>query len=683
MKFILNKQFKQHIRGRLYCCGLQLVAALHVYKGNDDDYYSQLEKGGMIMEQVNLNSNTFPSHTSFWWHAIKKHAELGAALFSGLIIAFTWITEGTYSSTIESMLYIIAFVIGGFAKAKEGIEDSIAEKDVNVELLMIIAAIGAGSIGYWTEGAILIFIFALSGALETYTLNKSERELQSLMEIQPETATILSNGEERIVSAASLSIDDVILIKPGERVPADGIIMKGQTSLDQSAITGESIPVIKRIDEEVFAGTLNISGHLTIKMTKRSEDTVFQKIITLVQEAQEQKAPSQLFIEKLEGWYVKIVLLVGALLMVLPHFLFGWTWDETIYRAMVFLVVASPCALVASIMPATLSAISAGARNGILFKGGVHLEQLGSMKAVALDKTGTLTEGSPVVTDVETRSDMSQDTFINIVASIERQSTHPLAKAIVDHAGDMTFLEPEDMMDHSGWGIEATIEGTNWKVGKLAFFSEEDGFDLFQETYRQLQSSGKTIVLAADNHGIAGMIALKDKVRSESATMVNALKKRGIEPIMLTGDSEQTAKAIAEEVGISSYYANCLPEDKVKRLKELKKKYQTVGMIGDGINDAPALAVSDVGIAMGQGTDVALETADVVLMKNDLGKLTRAVNLSNRLNKIVKQNVIFSISVILILIASNFFQFLTLPLGVLGHEGSTILVILNGLRLLK
>ncbi|WP_420541719.1 heavy metal translocating P-type ATPase [Guptibacillus spartinae] len=637
----------------------------------------------MIMEQVNLNSNTFPSHTSFWWHAIKKHAELGAALFSGLIIAFTWITEGTYSSTIESMLYIIAFVIGGFAKAKEGIEDSIAEKDVNVELLMIIAAIGAGSIGYWTEGAILIFIFALSGALETYTLNKSERELESLMEIQPETATIFSNGEERVVPAASLSIGDVILIKPGERVPVDGVITKGQTSLDQSAITGESIPVIKRIDEEVFAGTLNISGHLTIKMTKRSEDTVFQKIISLVQEAQDQKAPSQLFIEKLEGWYVKIVLVVGALLMVLPHFLFGWTWEETIYRAMVFLVVASPCALVASIMPATLSAISAGARNGILFKGGVHLEQLGSMKAVALDKTGTLTEGSPVVTDVDTRADMSEETFINIVASIERQSTHPLAKAIVDHAGDVTFLEPEDMMDHSGWGIKASIEGTSWKVGKLAFFSEDEGFDLFEENYRHLQSSGKTIVLAADNHGIAGMIALKDKVRSESATMVKALKRRGIEPIMLTGDSEQTAKAIAEEVGISSYYANCLPEDKVKRLKELKKKYQTVGMIGDGINDAPALAVSDVGIAMGQGTDVALETADVVLMKNDLGKLTRAVNLSNRLNKIVKQNVIFSISVILILIASNFFQFLTLPLGVLGHEGSTILVILNGLRLLK
>lgn len=635
------------------------------------------------MEQANIQSNTYTSHTSFWWNTLKRHGELTAALISGLIIAFAWIMEGTFAPSVDASLYIIAFVIGGFAKAKEGIEDSFAEKDVNVELLMIIAAIGAGSIGYWTEGAILIFIFALSGALETYTLNKSERELQSLMEIQPETATVISNGSEMVVPASSLSVDDVILIKPGERVPADGLIIKGQTSLDQSAITGESIPVIKRIDEEVFAGTLNISGHLTVKMTKSSEDTVFQKIIALVQEAQDQKAPSQLFIEKLEGWYVKIVLLMGSLLMILPHFLFGWTWDETIYRAMVFLVVASPCALVASIMPATLSAISAGARNGILFKGGVHLEQLSSIKAVALDKTGTLTEGSPVVTDVFTRSDIDETTFMNIVASIERQSTHPLAKAIVNHAGSLNWLEPEEMMDHSGWGVEAKINGISWKVGKLDFFTDKDGFDSFQEKYAQLQSSGNTIVLAADQHGIAGMIALKDKVRSESATMVKALKKRGIEPIMLTGDSEQTAKAIAEEVGIETYFANCLPEDKVIHMKELKKKYATVGMIGDGINDAPALAVSDVGIAMGQGTDVALETADVVLMKNDLGKLTRAVNLSNRLNQIVKQNVIFSIAVILILIASNFFQFLTLPLGVLGHEGSTILVILNGLRLLK
>lgn len=635
------------------------------------------------MEQVNVRTDTYQSQPFFWWEVFKKHSELIAALISGFIIAFTWLMEPELTSITEAGLYITAFVIGGFAKAKEGIEDSIADKDVNVELLMIIAAIGAGSIGYWTEGAILIFIFALSGALETYTLNKSERELQSLMDIQPETATILVNGEEKVVKAAELKIGSTILVRPGERVPADGVIIKGQTSLDQSAITGESIPVVKRKDEEVFASTLNISGHLTIKMTKRNEDTVFQKIIALVQEAQDQKAPSQLFIEKLEGWYVKIVLLIGALLMVLPHFVLGWSWDETIYRAMVFLVVASPCALVASIMPATLSAISTGARNGILFKGGVHLEQLGALQAVALDKTGTLTEGKPVVTDIFTREDIDEPSFLQAVVSIERQSTHPLAKAIVKSAGDIRWLEPDNMEDHSGWGVEASLNGIQWRVGKREFFADIKGFDAFKHNYNQLQLDGKTIVLASDDKGIAGMIALKDKVRAESINMVRDLKKQGIEPIMITGDSEQTARAIAREVGIDKFFANCLPEDKVKLIHTLKKEYGSVGMIGDGINDAPALATSDVGIAMGQGTDVALETADVVLMKNDLAKLMRAVSLSNRLNGIVKQNVIFSIGVILVLIVSNFSQFLTLPLGVLGHEGSTILVILNGLRLLK
>nr|WP_270182654.1 heavy metal translocating P-type ATPase [Alkalihalobacillus sp. CinArs1] len=635
------------------------------------------------MQQLNVQNSTYTTQTSFWRNSFKRHSELLAALVSGLIIAFTWLMEGEFSSSIEAGLYITAFIIGGFAKAKEGIEDSLEDKDVNVELLMIIAAIGAGSIGYWTEGAILIFIFAVSGALETYTLNKSERELQSLMDIQPETATIVEDGIEKVVQASELTIDSTILIKPGERVPADGVILKGQTSLDQSAITGESIPVIKRIDDEVFAGTLNISGHLTIRMTKRNEDTVFQKIIALVQEAQDQKAPSQLFIERLEGWYVKIVLLTGALLMVLPHYLVGWTWEETIYRAMVFLVVASPCALVASIMPATLSAISAGARNGILFKGGIHLEQLSTVRAVALDKTGTLTQGNPEVTDVITREDIEEDKLIRNVASIERQSTHPLAKAIVHFAGETNWFLPDEMEDHSGWGVKAKISGVQWKVGKREFFSDAIGFDRFEQRYKQLQQEGKTIVLAADEAGIAGMIALKDQVRAESSKLVRELKKLGIEPVMITGDSEETARAIANEVGIEKYYANCLPEDKVTRIKQLKEECGSVGMIGDGINDAPALATADVGIAMGQGTDVALDTADVVLMKNDLSKLTRAVSLSNRLNGIVKQNVTFSIAVILVLILSNFFQFLTLPLGVLGHEGSTILVILNGLRLLK
>ncbi len=313
----------------------------------------------------------------------KEHGELMAAILSGLLIFGGWLLNNAEINTASITLYILAFCIGGFAKAKEGLEATIKEKELNVELLMFIAAVGSALIGYWTEGAILIFIFALSGALETYTMNRSNKEISSFMELQPEEALLVSNGEQRKVMVSELEIGNVIFVKPGERVPADGVVVKGGSSIDESAITGESMPIQKNMGDEVFAGTVNITGSMSIQVTKLSADTIFQKIINLVQTAQSEKSPSQLFIERFEGAYVKVVLAVVALMMILPHFLFNWSWQETFYRAMVLLVVASPCALVASIMPATLSAISNGARNGILFKGGVHLENLGSLKAIA------------------------------------------------------------------------------------------------------------------------------------------------------------------------------------------------------------------------------------------------------------------------------------------------------------
>ncbi|TLS35736.1 heavy metal translocating P-type ATPase [Pseudalkalibacillus caeni] len=626
-----------------------------------------------------------PADDTSWLDIIKPHLELVAALLSGTLIAIAWTFDSLYSSFPATPLFILAFLIGGYAKAKEGIEELIFDRSINVEILMIIAAIGAGIIGYWTEGAILIFIFSLSGALETYTLNKSERELESLMEIQPETATMLINGQEKTVAVSSLSIGDKIVVKPGERIPADGIIQKGKTTVDQATITGESLPVEKEDSADVFAGTLNLTGHITISITKRNEDTVFQKIINLVQEAKSEKAPSQLFIEKMESVYVKTVLIAAAALMFLPHYLIGWSWEETLYRAMVFLVVASPCALVASIMPATLAAISAGARNGILFKGGVHLEHLASIKAIAFDKTGTLTKGTPIVTDVFTRNGLSVKDFLTAVAAVEKQSTHPLAKAIVSEAESKKLLlpTPDEMQDTSGWGVEALIDGEKWRIGKKEFFKGYSGMNDFEEILSTFQEDGKTIVLAGDKTGIAGIIALKDVVRNEAIDMVRGLQRSGIHSIMITGDSKKTANAIAREVGIEEYIAECLPETKVDEVNSLKTRYKDVAMIGDGINDAPALATANVGIAMGNGTDVALETADIVLMKNDLSKITKSIKISKKLNSIIKQNVFFSIAVILLLILSNFLQALSLPLGVIGHEGSTILVILNGLRMLK
>ncbi|RIW32305.1 cadmium-translocating P-type ATPase [Bacillus salacetis] len=617
---------------------------------------------------------------------IKPHVELIAALISGVFILLGWLLADV-SSPSSVTFYLLAFVIGGFAKAKEGIEETIAEHELNVEMLMVFAAIGSAIIGYWTEGAILIFIFAISGALETYTLNKSQREISSLMDLQPEEALRITDGVEERIHVSDLSVGDLILIKPGERIPSDGQIIKGSSTIDEAAISGESLPVSKAVESEVYAGTVNLNGAITVKITKPSNETLFQKIIDLVHSAQSEKSPSQLFIEKFEGTYVKIVLLFLLLMMFLPHFLLGWSWTETFYRAMVLLVVASPCALVASIMPATLSAISNGARNGILFKGGMHLENLSNLRAIAFDKTGTLTKGRPQVTDIITGEGVSECEILAITAAIEKQSNHPLAQAIVKHTKrmypDLQLNEPDSLEDVTGWGVRAFIGGKEWKVGKADFAGIDDASHFAGGKAAQLAGEGKTTVFVSDDNGIKALIALKDVIREETKAALTSLRDDGILTVMLTGDSENTAKAIAAEAEVDSYIAKCLPETKVTELKKLIDQYGTVAMVGDGINDAPALAAASVGVAMGEGTDVALETADIVLMKNDLKRIADAVRLSRKMQRIVKQNIIFSLSVILVLIASNFLQVLDLPLGVIGHEGSTILVILNGLRLLR
>ena len=617
---------------------------------------------------------------------VKEHAELIAALFSGLFILLAWRLDTSGLTTASVLLYITAFCVGGFAKAKEGIEETITEKKLNVELLMVLAAIGSATIGYWTEGAILIFIFAVSGALETYAMNKSHREISALMNLQPEEAWLVRGGFEPMkVAVSSLQIGDHLLIKPGERVPADGVIFKGQSSIDESAISGEPLPVAKREGDEVFAGTVNLNGAITMEMTKPNSETLFQKIITLVQSAQSEKSPSQQFIEKFEGTYVKFVLLAVGLMMFLPHYLLGWDWTTTFYRAMVLLVVASPCALVASIMPATLATISNGAKNGILFKGGLHLENLSVLKALAVDKTGTLTQGKPVVTDFIVREGVEKEQTIALLAGIESQSNHPLAQAITSYAKtqDISQYPQASIEDIPGWGMKGFVDGTEYLVGKPDFVGEEEAHAFANGAASTLAAEGKTVIFIRDDSGILALAALKDTVRDQAKHAIALLKDLHINVVMLTGDNEKTAKAIAKEAGVNEYVAECLPETKVTEMKRLLEQYNYVGMVGDGINDAPALATATTGIAMGEGTDVALETADVVLMKNDLSKIAYAIRLSRKMQRIVKQNIFFSIAVITLLIASNFLQVVDLPLGVIGHEGSTILVILNSLRMLN
>lgn len=619
---------------------------------------------------------------------IEPYIELGFALFSGILIVSGWILAKLDQQAASVFFYILAYVIGGYFKAKEGITDTIHNKTLNVELLMVLAALGSAIIGYWEEGAILIFIFALSGALETYTMSKSRKEISALMSLQPEEAWLIKDGKEVKVAVEKLQVGDHIFVKPGERIPADGCVIKGRTSVDQAAITGESIPVGKGLNDDVFAGTVNISGSITVEITKPSSETLFQKIITLVQNAESQKSPSQQFIDRFEGTYVKLVLAIVSLMLFLPHYIFGWSWNETFYRAMVLLVVASPCAVVASIMPATLSAISNGARKGILFKGGSHLESLGNLRAIAFDKTGTLTQGKPEVSQYLVKPDLEDEKqkILQIVAAIEKHSNHPLAQAIVRFAttkNQNVPFELDSIEDVSGWGVKAFFNGEIWKIGKRAFMDGniEEVIDEKQRSF--LEEQGNTIVYIEKDQQVVAAFALKDIVREESKQAITNLQALGIEPIMLTGDNANTAKAIASEVGISHYIYECLPENKANEIRAIKEKYGLTAMVGDGINDAPALATADIGMAMGEGTDAALETADVVLMKNDLTKISQAIHLSKRMNRIIKQNLVFSISVIILLVMSNFFQSIDLPLGVIGHEGSTILVILNGLRLLK
>ncbi|MBC1339961.1 heavy metal translocating P-type ATPase [Listeria welshimeri] len=617
---------------------------------------------------------------------MKRNWQFVTTGISGILIIVGWLVGNEVGDFWTAVIFLSAFVIGGFEQAKEGIQATIKTKKLNVELLMILAATGASIIGYWFEGAILIFIFSVSGALETYTTNKSKREITKLMAFQPERAfLLLPNGDLKEIAAKDLQLDDMVLVRPGESVPIDGVIVRGSTTLNEAAINGESVPTMKSAGSEVFGGTVNVSSAITVKVTQTFDNTIFSKIIRLVETAQSEPSKTASFIERFEDAYVKAVLLFVLVMMFLPHFALGWSWNETFYRAMVLLTVASPCALVASVTPATLAAISNGARHGILFKGGVHLENLRGIKAIAFDKTGTLTNGTPVLTDRLFAENVDKQEIINMVVALERQSLHPLAAAITqDLDAEVTKNITEiEITDVPGWGVQANYKREIWQVGKAGFVGTESAREFLSGAFEKLASEGKTVVYVAKSGVVLAMFALKDTCRPEAMRTIKALQAKGIKTIMVTGDNEQTGAAIQAELGMDQVVSGCLPEKKVDVIKELSVSYGSVAMVGDGINDAPALAHAAVGIAMGKGTDIAMETADVVLMKNDLEKIPYAFALSKRLYWISWQNICFAIAVILVLITANVFQLINLPFGVVGHEGSTILVILNGLRLLK
>lgn len=593
-----------------------------------------------------------------------------------------------FSIPFYQLIFAIAILSGGAKQTIEGLTDTFENKTLNVDLLMALAAIGAAIIGNWFEGAMLIFIFSLSGALEEYTTNKSKKEIASLMQLQPETALRLAaDGTTTEVDVATLQIGDLVLVPKGASIPIDGEMIKGFSTIDEAAISGESIPVEKTSGDMLFGGTINLDNAITLKVTTKSDDTLFAKIIQLVNEAQSTPSQTASFIEKIENIYVKAVLIIIPLMIFIPYLFLGWSFYESFYRGMVLLVVASPCALVASATPATLAAISNGARNGVLFKGGIYLENLAALKAIAFDKTGTLTNGTPVVTNFTftTTSQEQQQEAIDILLTIEGTSTHPLATAITSRfkAEHQRVISDIEIKDVTGFGLEGIIQNDSWKVGKEGFLEGSAFSETIKQEVVQWQNEGKTVIYLAKNDTILGYFGLLDVPKPEAAAAIAYFKQEGIHTTMITGDHYATAKVIGDALEIDEIHADFLPENKTTLINQQKETYEINAMVGDGINDAPALANASIGIAMGGGTDIAMDVADMVLMQNDLEKLQMSHMMSKKLKRIVLQNIIFSASIIFILILSNLFQVINLPLGVVGHEGSTILVILNGLRMLK
>jgi len=621
---------------------------------------------------------------------LREHSQAVLTAVSFVLIAVAWWCERAGAQAVAVPFYVGGFVAGGYHSAREGLSTLIREKDLDVDLLMVVAALGACAIGYWIDGAALILIFAFSGTLEEYAMRRTGRDITSLMTLSPETATVLRDDAEVEVRVQDIRPGEVVLVRAGERVPVDGVVIEGLSAVDEASITGESIPKEKTVGSPLFAGTINGQGTLKVRASTSAEETLLARLIRLVREAQEEKPKTQLFIERFERRYARVVVAASLLVATLPPFVLGWSWSETVYRAMIFLVVASPCALVASMMPAVLSGISNGARNGILFKGGSHLEMMGEVDVVAFDKTGTLTRGKPVVTDVVAFGVIggSRRELLAIAGSLERWSEHPLAKAVVAAASQegAELKEPEELQEIAGFGLSGKVDGRRYFVGSADFIART-GIELLPEVVQEierLEGEGKAIALVADEERVHGILAFQDTLREQAPQVIRRLKGLGVRRvIMLTGDTRRSAEAIGSRAGCDEVYAALLPQDKVRIVKEIAAAHR-IAMVGDGVNDAPALASASVGIAMGSaGTDVALEASDVVLVSDDLEKLPYAIELGRRVRRIVRQNIAFSLSVIVFLVIANFFEAITLPMGVIGHEGSTVLVILNGLRVLR
>ncbi|MCL5951759.1 MAG: cation-translocating P-type ATPase [Chloroflexi bacterium] len=612
---------------------------------------------------------------------------------SGVLLLIGWLIGLAGAPAIVSdIIYIAASLIGGYFFGREAIEELVFEREIGIELLMGTAAIVATLMGLAAEGATLVFLYSISEAAEGYTEEKTRAAIKALMNLAPKVALVRRDSVEREIPVEELVVGDVFIVKPGQAVATDGVILVGASSVNQAPVTGESVPVEKQVDDVVFAGSINGEGALEVRATKTFADNTIARIIHLVEEAQEKKGKSQRFIERFGARYSPSVLAIGLLIAILPPLLVSADWLTWITRATVFIVAAAPCALVISIPITLVASLGTGARQGVLIKGGVYVEELAKVKVIAMDKTGTLTRGEPEVTDVVScrhEQSRSPQEVLAMAAGIERRSEHPLARAITRHAEaeKVTPIEVIEFRALTGAGASARLNGNTLYIGSPDLFHSRLGvtLDCAWDDINHLQGEGKTVVVVGDDKAPWGLIAIRDNIRSNAAKAIDAIHAAGVQKVvMLTGDNERTAQAIAKELGIDEIYADLKPEDKVTKVRELSQRYGHVAMVGDGVNDAPALAEATVGIAMGAaGTDVALETADVALMADDLEKLAYALKLAKRNQSVVNQNLALSALVVGSLIIGAILGVFTLPIAVVGHEVSEWVVIASGLRMLR
>lgn len=617
-----------------------------------------------------------------------RNPQVVTSTISGLLLAIGFFGGALGLAPLpETGLYLFAVVIGGWYFGREAFEELVKEREIGIELLMSVAAIVAGFMGQWAEAAMLVFLYSISEAAEGYTEERTRHAIRALMDLVPKTALVVRDGKELRIPVEQLEVGDHFIVHPGEAVATDGEIVEGHSSLNQAPVTGESAPIEKAVGDTVFAATLNGEGALTVRATKTTADNTLARIIQLVEQAQASKGRSQRFIERFGRRYSPAVLGIGVLLALAPSLL-GFDWQEWLTRATVFIVAAAPCALVISIPITLVASIGTAGRKGILIKGGVHLENLAGIRVVALDKTGTLTLGQPRVTEIVPLNGQSESDVLGVAAALEARSKHPLARAVLDRAAEqgIAFAPAEEFRSLTGAGATGRVMGTQYFIGSPALFAEKQvALADAEGRIEALQTAGNTVVVVGADKAALGLIAISDPLRPEAADAIAGLKQAGIRKvIMLTGDNPRTAQAIAAQAGVDEVFAELKPEDKTRKVVELDREHGRVAMVGDGVNDAPALAAAHVGIAMGAaGTDVALETADVALMADDLSRLPYLIRFSRRNWGVIRQNLALSVVVIGGLVAGAVAGVFSLPVAVLAHEVSEFVVIASALRMLR